>query len=100
VARARFAEILRQLAEGEVEFVVVGRVGYEQLVDRSIELKLAGGRAIRVLTLPALIETKERAGRPKDLAALPSCARLPTSKHVGPDRPQASVVLFVDPSQT
>jgi hypothetical protein len=34
-------------------------------------MKLAGGRAVRVLTLSALIEAKERAGRPKDLAALP-----------------------------
>ena len=32
---------------------------------------LSGGATIRVLSLPALIEAKERAGRPKDLAALP-----------------------------
>jgi len=34
-------------------------------------MKLAGGVAIQVLTLPALIEIKERLGRPKDLAVLP-----------------------------
>ena len=34
-------------------------------------MSLSSGRAVRVLTLPALIEAKERSGRPKDLAALP-----------------------------
>jgi hypothetical protein len=34
-------------------------------------MKLSGGRTVRVLSLPALIEAKERAGRPKDLAVLP-----------------------------
>ncbi len=147
--RARFAEILRLLAENEVEFVVVGmaagilhgapvttvdldvvhrrsreNVGrllrvlsqldatyrhdprglrpgeshligpghqllatthgdldclgtidpdraYEDLLSQTVEMSLAGGMRIRVLSLPALIEAKERAGRPKDLAALP-----------------------------
>ena len=45
--------------------------GYEQLLDLTVEMKLAGGLTIRVLSLPALIEAKERSGRPKDLAALP-----------------------------
>ncbi len=149
MGRARFAEILRLLAESEVEFVVVGMtagvlqgapvttvdldvvhrrsrenvarllrvlseldavyrhdprrlrpqeshlvgpghqllttthgdldclgeigegVGYEELLGRTVEMKLSGGRTVRVLNLPALIEAKERAGRPKDLAALP-----------------------------
>jgi hypothetical protein len=34
-------------------------------------MSLAGGLAVRVLSLSALIEAKERSGRPKDLAALP-----------------------------
>lgn len=149
MARARFAEILRRLAEGDVEFVVVGMAAgilhgapvttldvdvvhrrssenvarllrvldgldavhrhdprrlrpaeshligpghllltttlgdldclgtidqgraYEQLLGLTVEMKLSGGRSIRVLTLSALIEAKERAGRPKDIAALP-----------------------------
>ncbi len=148
MGRARFAEILRLLAENEVEFIVVGMtagvlqgapvttvdldvvhrrtrenvarllrvlsqleavyrhdprrlrpqeshlvgpghqlltttygdldclgeigegVGYEELVDRSVEMKLSGGTTVLVLALPALIEAKERAGRPKDLAVL------------------------------
>jgi hypothetical protein len=45
--------------------------GYEELCPRTVDMALAGGRTVRVLTLSALIEAKERAGRPKDLAALP-----------------------------
>ena len=149
MARARFAEILRLLAAGNVEFVVVGMTagilhgapvttvdvdvvhrrspenvarllrvlagldavyrhdprrlrpdeshlvgpghqlltttlgdldclgtidqdrGYEQLLGLSVEMMLAGGLTMRVLSLPALIEAKTRSGRPKDLAALP-----------------------------
>ena len=44
---------------------------YEDLLPLTVEMTLAGGRTVRVLSLPALIEAKERAGRPKDLAALP-----------------------------
>ena len=149
MSRARFAEILRLLAEGDVEFVVVGMtagvihgapvttvdldvvhrrspenvarllrvlsaldavyrhdprrlrpqeshlvgpghqllttthgdldclgeigegIGYEELLGQTVEMKLSSGRVVRVLSLPALIEAKERAGRPKDRAALP-----------------------------
>jgi hypothetical protein len=45
--------------------------GYDQLLDLTIKMTLADGSTIRVLTLPALIEAKERSGRPKDLAVLP-----------------------------
>jgi hypothetical protein len=45
--------------------------GYDDLLAGTVELKLEDGRTIRVLSLPALIEAKERAGRPKDLAVLP-----------------------------
>ena len=45
--------------------------GYEDLLPLTVEMTLAGERTVRVLSLPALIEAKERAGRPKDLAALP-----------------------------
>jgi hypothetical protein len=45
--------------------------GYEELLPDSVELDIGGGRSIRVLGLRALIASKERAGRPKDLAALP-----------------------------
>jgi len=46
-------------------------MGYDELLDRTVEMSLGEGRAIRVLSLPALIQAKEQAGRPKDLAALP-----------------------------
>lgn len=45
--------------------------GYEQLLDLTEPMELSDGLRIRVLTLPALIEAKERANRPKDLAVLP-----------------------------
>jgi len=45
--------------------------GYDELLEDTVEMSLSGGRTVRVLSLPALIEAKERSGRPKDLAALP-----------------------------
>ena len=44
---------------------------YEDLLPRTIELRLDDEVAVRVLELSALIESKERAARPKDLAVLP-----------------------------
>jgi hypothetical protein len=44
---------------------------YEDLVPRAPELDLGGGLRVHVVDLPTLIELKEAAGRPKDLAALP-----------------------------
>ncbi len=44
---------------------------YEDLLPSTVEMRLADGQAIRVLSLPALIEAKERSARPKDLAVLP-----------------------------
>lgn len=46
-------------------------LAYEDLIEQTVAMTLAGGLVVRVLSLPALIEAKERAGRPKDLAALP-----------------------------
>jgi hypothetical protein len=45
--------------------------GYEELLGQTVEMRLADGQTVRVLSLPALIEAKERSGRPKDLAVLP-----------------------------
>lgn len=45
--------------------------GYEELLQRSVEMSLSGELKIHVLGLPALIESKERAARPKDVAVLP-----------------------------
>lgn len=46
--------------------------GYEELLEHTVEMSLSAGSKIRVLSLPALIDAKERAGRPKDLAVLPA----------------------------
>ena len=45
--------------------------GYEELIEQTVTMSLSGGLTVRVLSLPALIEAKERAGRPKDVAVLP-----------------------------
>jgi predicted nucleotidyltransferase len=53
----------------------LGTVGegksYEDLLDRAPELDLGEGLSVNVIDLRTLIELKEKAGRPKDLAALP-----------------------------
>jgi hypothetical protein len=53
----------------------LGTVGegqtYEDLLSRAPALGLGEGVSVHVIDLPTLIELKEKAGRPKDLAALP-----------------------------
>jgi len=53
----------------------LGTVGdgqsYEDLLERAPALELSRSLVVRVIDLPTLIELKEKAGRPKDLAALP-----------------------------
>ncbi|HEY5907548.1 MAG TPA: hypothetical protein VIZ31_05850 [Vicinamibacteria bacterium] len=44
---------------------------YEDLLARAPELELRPGLVLRVIDLPTLIELKEKAGRPKDIAVLP-----------------------------
>jgi len=46
-------------------------IGYEELLEQTVSMSLSGGMTVRVLSLPALIETKQWTGRPKDLAVLP-----------------------------
>lgn len=47
-------------------------LGYEELEPHSVTIDLGHGLHCRVLGLARLIEIKRRAGRPKDLAALPA----------------------------
>jgi len=53
----------------------LGTVGeglsYEDLVARAPQMDLGDGLVVHVIDLPTLIELKEQAGRPKDLAVLP-----------------------------
>lgn len=53
---------------------VLGTVGgdrsYDELLPQTIEVDLEGSR-VKTISLQLLIELKEQAGRPKDLAALP-----------------------------
>jgi hypothetical protein len=50
---------------------IAGERGYEDLLPDTVAFELEGGAQVRVLSLPALIAAKEKAGRPKDLAVLP-----------------------------
>ena len=63
-----------ELNDGE-EFDLLGvmsAVGdYEAIIGRAIEMDVAG-HLVRVLSLEDLIRTKRAAGRPKDLAVLPT----------------------------
>jgi hypothetical protein len=45
--------------------------GYEDLISHTTELVIGGNASVRVLDLSTLIDVKRRAGRPKDLAAIP-----------------------------
>lgn len=53
----------------------LGTVGdaqsYEDLLAKAPEMDLGDGLRVHVIDLPTLIELKEQAGRPKDLAVLP-----------------------------
>lgn len=53
----------------------LGTVGegqtYEDLVDRAPLMDVGDGMSVRVIDLPKLIELKEQAARPKDVAVLP-----------------------------
>jgi hypothetical protein len=50
---------------------VGGDQSYEDLLDRAPALTLSRETVVRVIDLPTLIDLKQKAGRPKDLAALP-----------------------------
>jgi hypothetical protein len=62
------------LADGE-EFDLLGEMaaigGHEAIVGRAVDMDVAG-YPIKVLALEDLIRTKRAAGRPKDLAVLPT----------------------------
>ena len=57
-------------------------LGYPSLVDRVEMFELAGA-TVRVLDLAAIIESKEAAGRPKDLVSLPFLYALRREKENG-----------------
>ncbi len=63
-----------QLQDGE-EFDLLGVMsaigGYEAIIGRAVEMDVAG-HLVKVLSLEDLIRTKRAAGRPKDLAVLPT----------------------------
>jgi len=59
----------------DVQQVIDGPGGYSELVARPVTTDVAGARLL-VISLADLVESKETAGRPKDLAALDELRRL------------------------
>ena len=51
--------------------IMSGIGGYDSIISRAIEMDVAG-HLVKVLSLEDLIRTKRAAGRPKDLAVLPT----------------------------
>lgn len=62
--------LVTKLGELDVLATIDQDLGYEELREDTVEVDL-DAFSVRVLALSRLIEVKERAGRPKDLAALP-----------------------------
>jgi hypothetical protein len=48
-----------------------GGKAFEDLLSSTTEIMLSSGATVRILDLPALLEIKRRAGRPKDQAVIP-----------------------------
>ena len=68
--------------------------GYEQLLAKTVEMKVDDELRIRVLDLETLIQTKEEIGGEKDAAVLPSSGRLSTrSQGIGNNSDPASPLL-------
>lgn len=69
----------------------LGAVGdgqsYEDLLEHAPEVELEEGLIVRIIDLPTLIDLKEKAGRPKDIAALPvlRATLAETFRRSGPD---------------
>jgi len=59
----------------DVQQVIDGPGGYPYLAPRAVATEVAGAR-LAVISLADLVESKEAAGRPKDLAALEELRRL------------------------
>jgi hypothetical protein len=59
---------------------LLGTIGkdhhYTQLLDETVELEIAGGLKVRVLSLEGLVRTKEETGQEKDKAVLPMLRRV------------------------
>jgi hypothetical protein len=76
VAPPRFKDALEILAKHRVDLVVVGGVAAVlsgapiATFDPDVVTISVGSAKVRVLSLSALIQTKEEAGREKDLAVL------------------------------
>lgn len=66
-----FTLVLNDGDEFDLLGLMSGIGGYDDIIDNSIEMDVAG-HLVQVLSLEDLIRTKRAAGRPKDLAVIPT----------------------------
>lgn len=87
LSRAGVWNLITHLGELDLSFVPTGTEGYEDLRRDSVVVDLQGV-TVRVASLADVVRSKEAAGRPKDLLALPTLRRLLEAQLRAPRRPR------------
>jgi hypothetical protein len=75
-ARVELVNLVTRYGELDVAFIPSGTTGYEELVIRARPLELSAHLAPPIAALEDIIRSKEAAGRPKDIAVLPTLRTL------------------------
>jgi len=75
LSRAGVWNLVTKFGELDLSFVPTGTEGYDDLRRDSVVVDLRGV-TVRVASLADVVRSKEAAGRPKDLLALPTLRRL------------------------
>ena len=72
LARSQMWNLICPAGEFDISFAPSGFAsGYDDLVKRAVVVELAGGTRVRVAAVRDVIESKRKAGREKDITALP-----------------------------
>ncbi len=87
LSRAGVWNLITHFGELDLSFVPTGTEGYEDLRRDSVVVDLRGV-TVRVASLADVVRSKEAAGRPKDLLALPTLRRLLEAQLRAPRRPR------------
>jgi len=75
LARANVWNLVTDAGDLDVTFVPAGTSGYDDLRRDAVEIVILGAHTV-VASLADIVRSKEAAGRPKDLAALPTLRKL------------------------
>jgi hypothetical protein len=70
------ANLVTSFGEADVCFEPAGTRGYEELAAHAERLEVAPGVIAPIASLEDVVRSKEAAGRPKDIAALPTLRTL------------------------